>query len=239
MNLPDWSREIHFAFSRRCDGQMSFKQAEPDLVVANRKRFFSSLNLDLSSVVAGEIAHGSEIALVSEVNKGRGATTRNWIRGVDGFVTKSRGILLLTTHADCIPLVIYNRRVKILGQAHAGWRGLAKGIVENLIEVVRSVGGDNSDDMNVWIGPKIGVCCYSVGNDVAAMFPENCCVIKEDTIHLDLALFVQNELERLGVMRKNITDSGICTSCDSNFSSYRRDGIGVTAMACVTGLKST
>ncbi|MDP8238456.1 MAG: laccase domain-containing protein [Candidatus Hatepunaea meridiana] len=107
MIIPEWFNDIHFAFSRHNDGQMSFKRAEPDIVVKNRIKFFNGNNLNLDSVVASEIIHNKRIALVSQNDVGRGARERNWIPEIDGLVTSTVGLLLLTTHADCAPIVIY------------------------------------------------------------------------------------------------------------------------------------
>lgn len=236
MIIPDWLSDLNFAFSRQNDGQMSFKRTEPETVIENRVKFFNNRNLNLDSVVAGEIVHGTGVSLVTKVDSGRGARNRTWIPKVDGLVTSDPGILLLTTHADCAPIIIYNPKHKILGQAHAGWRGLVSGIVENLIETLNSINGSGSGNLRAWIGPTIGACCYEVDVNVAEQFPQECCYLNGGSIRLSLVRFIRMELERLGFNPQLVTDSEVCTSCDKQFSSMRRDGIHTNAMACVTGL---
>src|SRR3990172_697082 len=124
MRIPEWFGEIRFAFSLKSDGQMSFKRATPSIVAANRRRFLQAQGLSLDAVVAGELVHGSKVKVVTSANKGRGATSSNWIPGVDGLVTNDPELLLLTTHADCAPVVNYDQAHRVLGQAHAGWRSL-------------------------------------------------------------------------------------------------------------------
>lgn len=237
MNLPDWMSEIHFAFSRREHGQMSFRAAPPEVVASNRRNFLSAHNLALESVVAGELAHGPRVAVVTGKEAGRGALAPDWIPEVDGLVTTEPDLLLLTTHADCAPLVIYDPTSRVLGQAHAGWRGLASGIVEELVRKMLSLNGNHPERLKAWIGPTVRPCCYTVGMDVAQWFPEECRVLVGESIRLNLPRFIALELERLQLDAENVTDSLTCTSCDPRFSSFRRDGPEVAAMALVTGLR--
>ncbi len=236
MIIPDWLSDLRFGFSYRSDGQMSFNKADTETVLESRNRFFNNKGLDLGSVVAGELAHGAEVALVTEGDAGRGAMDRDWIQGVDGFVTDNPGILLLTTHADCAPLVIYDRTHRILGQAHAGWRGLVSGLIESLVETLKSINGTKPSDLYAWIGPTIRACCYEVDINVADRFPDECRFLAGDSIRLDLVRYIHRELWRLGFDPDRVTDSGICTSCDMRFSSFRRDGTETKAMVCVTGI---
>jgi len=236
MIIPEWLSELRFAFSQRGDGQMSFKRTDPQEVIPARHKFFETRGLDLNSVVTGELTHGSGIAVVTNNDVGRGARERNWIPGVDGFVTDKPGVLLMTTHADCAPLIIFDRTHKILGQAHAGWRGLISGVVENLVNSVKSINGSNPSELYAWIGPTIRACCYEVDLNVAERFPDECRFLAGESTRLDLARFIHLELFRLDFNPEQVTDSRICTSCDERYSSFRRDGEKTNAMICVSGL---
>ncbi len=236
MIIPDWFEELHFAFSRKNDGQMSFKRADIATVTANRLKFLNNYKLDPESIIAAELTHGSQVATVGGTDRGRGATSTNWIESVDGLVTKDTSCLLLTTHADCSPVVIYDSN-RVLGQAHAGWRGLAAGIIKELACTVHNVSNSPMSEIKAWIGPTIHSCCYQVSTDVANQFPTECSTRSGDDVRLDLVKFIKLELDSLGLHQSNVTDSSICTSCVPEFASFRRDGDGVVAMACVTGLK--
>ena len=237
MYTPDWVNRLHFAFSRRGNGQMSFKRADTETVKNNRESFLNEHGLDIDRIVAPELIHGARVTEVKTEHVGSGSRETNWIVGADGLVTTNNDVLLLTTHADCAPLVIYDPKNQVLGQAHAGWRGLAEGIVENLVRVVHSKNGRHPSNLYAWIGPAIRACCYPVGPDIAARFPQECSILVGNSLRLDLVRFIRFELERLGLDYRNVTDAGVCTSCAPEFSSYRRDGIDTCAMACVTGLK--
>ncbi len=236
-SLPDWFNDLHFAFSSKSDGQMSFKRGEPNVVADSRRRFLSKQGLDLNSVAAGELTHGSEIAFVTSEEKGRGSASPDWICSVDGLVTDEADLLLLTTHADCAPLIMYDPIGRVLGQAHAGWRGLRSGIIERLTETILSKSGNPVSSLKCWLGPTIRACCYPVSVDVAEQFPSECRVIAGDEIRLDLVMFVKMELRRLEFAPANVADCNICTSCSDEFSSFRRDSQDVAAMACVSGMK--
>jgi len=237
MILPDWFSGIRFAFSLKEDGQMSFKRAANDAVIANRTRFLAAHQLLLDQVVAGELVHGSSVEIVTAKQVGRGASGPDWIPGVDGLVTAEKNVLLLTTHADCSPLVIYDPVHNVIGQAHAGWRGLRAGIVEQLVTAIRSFNGTGPNQLKAWIGPTVRACCYPVGPEVVAQFPAECQILVWGKQMLDLARFIRMELARLGFEPEAVTDSEICTSCSKEFSSFRRDGSATRAMALVTGLK--
>lgn len=236
MRIPGWFSEIRFAFSLKSDGQMSFKRAEPSIVSVNRRRFLQANGLSLDEVVAGELVHGGKIAVVTARDKGRGAFQPDWIEGVDGLVTDDPGLLMLTTHADCAAVVVYDGVNRVLGQAHAGWRSLRSGIIQQLVDTIRSFNGTDPANLKAWIGPTIRACCYPVGEEVARQFPQECRIIVGETVALDLARFIRLEFARLNMDPLAITDSGICTACDPTFASFRRDAASTIAMALVTGL---
>lgn len=236
MRTPDWFSDIRFAFSFKGDGQMSLKRAQPSVVAHNRRKFLEARGLQIESVVAGELVHGSKVASVTVADAGRGAFAANWIPGVDGLVTADPDVLLMTTHADCAPVVIYDPQHRVLGQAHAGWRSLRAGLIEQLVRAVRTCNGVKPTVLKAWIGPTVRVCCYPVGPDVALQFPEECQVLIGGARRLDIVRFIMMELARLDFDPAGVVDSGVCTACEPEFSSFRRDGAETAAMALVTGL---
>lgn len=237
MVKASWFNDLYFAFSRRGDGQMSFKNGNREEVIFNRERFLRRHRLSLQDVVAGELVHGAAVAWVTDQDKGRGAFSSDWIPGIDGMITREPKVLLLTTHKDCLPILIYDPVQRILGQAHAGWKGLAKGIIRQLVESICAAAPDARERLKVWIGPSIRGCCYAIGPEVAALFPENTLVKWREGWHLDMVKYVMDSLSRLGIAPENVTDCGLCTSCSSSYSSHRRDGVDAPAMALVTGIK--
>ena len=124
--------------------------------------------------------------------------------------------------ADCLPIAIAGPDA--VAMVHAGWRGLAGGVIA---EGVRAVSGLSAGGaLAAAIGPGAGPCCYEVGEDVHAAFSADGPGVRRGR-NLDLKAIAQRQLERAGV--DQVYDVGLCTICseDSLFFSHRRDN-GVT-----------
>lgn len=88
----------------------------------------------------------------------------------DGIMTDEPGLLLAVMVADCIPVLVADRRRRVVAAFHAGWRGTVKRIVETGIGRMRLEFGSRPEDLVAAIGPGIGPCCYAVGDDVISEF---------------------------------------------------------------------
>jgi YfiH family protein len=88
----------------------------------------------------------------------------------DGLITSEPGLLLAILTADCIPVLVADRRLRVVGAFHAGWRGTVKRIVECGVGRMRLEFGSRPEDLAAVIGPGIGGCCYAVGDEVQAAF---------------------------------------------------------------------
>jgi polyphenol oxidase len=91
-------------------------------------------------------------------------------RKADGVITDEPGLLLAVQVADCIPVLIADKKKRVVGAFHAGWRGTAKRIVETGIGRMRLEFGCKPQDLIAAIGPGIGQCCYAVGDEVISEF---------------------------------------------------------------------
>jgi polyphenol oxidase len=91
-------------------------------------------------------------------------------RRADGQITGEPGLLLAIQTADCIPVLVADRRRRAVGAFHAGWRGTVKRIVQNGVGRMRLEFGSRPEDLVAAIGPGIGRCCYAVGDEVRAAF---------------------------------------------------------------------
>jgi polyphenol oxidase len=88
----------------------------------------------------------------------------------DGAITDETGILLAVQTADCIPVLVADRKRRVVGAFHAGWRGTVKRIVELGVGRMRIEFGSRPEDLIAAIGPGVGACCYAVGEDVRSQF---------------------------------------------------------------------
>jgi YfiH family protein len=121
--------------------------------------------------------------------------------------------------ADCLPVVLTSRGGDIVGIAHAGWRGLADGVLSSTA-IALGVGS-----MLAWMGPAIGPCHYLVGEDVRSRFSSatGFAEVSEGRFSMDLYAIANEQLQHLGI---EVFGGGLCTYCDSaRFFSYRRDGV--------------
>jgi YfiH family protein len=135
----------------------------------------------------------------------------------DGQATALRSLGALVLTADCLPVALGAHGV--VAMVHAGWRGLAAGVLEEGVRAVRELGGDG--DLVAVIGPGAGPCCYEVGEEVHAAFGG---AHRESPSgrNIDLKAIARDRLLAVGVTE--VRDLAMCTICDEGFFSYRREG---------------
>jgi YfiH family protein len=141
----------------------------------------------------------------------------------DGQLVVDPGLAPMVTVADCLPIVVASSSAAVV--LHAGWRGLAGGVVANGVRELGLASGA-SERLAAAIGPGAGGCCYEVGDEVHAVFAAGYPHARRGR-NLDLKAIAREQLERVGVAE--VHDLGMCTLCGdpSLFFSHRRDR-GVT-----------
>jgi YfiH family protein len=140
----------------------------------------------------------------------------------DGQATALPDVAPMVLTADCLPIAIAGENAVTM--VHAGWRGLAAGIVAEGVRAVRELGAEGP--LGAAIGPGAGGCCYEVGDEVRREFADYGDHVRHGG-NLDLKAIAREQLERAGV--ESVHDIGLCTICSdpSLFFSHRRDH-GVT-----------
>jgi YfiH family protein len=173
----------------------------------NRERLAAEIGVALDDVVQTRQVHGSRVERI--------ATRPDHIEEADGQATRNRALALLVLTADCLPVALI--ATEAVAMLHAGWRGLAAGVLEEGVAAMRELG---ATEIQAAIGPGAGPCCYDVGEEVAGAFGQ-------PAGPLDLKAAAAERLHRAGVAA--VHDAGLCTICSdpSLFFSHRRDG-GVT-----------
>jgi polyphenol oxidase len=138
-------------------------------VIANRERFLDAVTGDprFPMVTLRQI-HSSAIRRVTATDAADGDAPG--CTKADGMMTDEPGILLAIQTADCIPVLIADRKRRAVAGFHAGWRGTLKRIVENGMGRMRLEFGSKPEDLVAAIGPGIGGCCYAVGEEVRGEF---------------------------------------------------------------------
>ena len=149
----------------------------------------------------------------------------------DGLVTDRVGPVLGAFAADCIPLLFADPVARVIGSAHAGWRGTVNGVATN---VVRRMGelGATPGNIRIALGPSIGPECFEVGPEVVDQFRAafgadvpGMVVQGPAKEHIDLRVAMRAQLETAGIRAEHIDSAPPCTKCEGErFFSYRRDG---------------
>ena len=152
---------------------------------------------------------------------------------VDAAMTEQRGLACSIMTADCLPVLVADRQARVVGAAHAGWRGLAEGVIQALLAALTAVPGVTCRDLTVWLGPAIGPTAFEVGAEVREAFvvlnPShgrrfNPLAGSSGKYLADLPGLARDILQQEGV--EDVTLSGLCTvSLPTRFYSYRRDGV--------------
>jgi polyphenol oxidase len=193
---------------------------EPEAVTENRRRLATALDLEPEQVAFSLQVHGTRLIDHSEgssasrgsfVLPGRTKEPRDGVPEADGHVVRGPGVAPLVFVADCLPVALCGPGG--LAMVHAGWRGLAGGIVGAAAEAVEANAAA--------IGPGIGPCCYEVGEEVLGAFGDLGDGIADGRM-LDLPEVARRLLAGAGVER--VESAGLCTSCERDlFFSHRRD----------------
>jgi polyphenol oxidase len=219
-----------------------------DTVSTNRKQLSKHLQFPLDHWVGAEQIHDNIIRKVTKSDRGKGADSySDAFKGTDGFYTKEEGILLTLAFADCVPLFFISPQHKMIGAAHAGWKGTVNEIGRYMVEAWNREGIE-ADKIFVAIGPSICEKCYIV-NDYVINFVENILVdndkkpynlLGEGQYSLDLRQLNKLILMKAGVPEENILITSHCPSCDDNyFFSHRRDKGKTGRMLSFIGWKET
>lgn len=148
----------------------------------------------------------------------------------DGLVCDRPGPVLGAFAADCVPILFADPDARVIGAAHAGWRGTVHGVAPNVIAKMIDRGA-KAEAIRVALGPSIGPCCFEVGPEVVAEFRAvfgelaGLVVRGPHKDHIDLRVALRASLERAGVRGEHIDAAPPCTKCEADrFFSYRRDG---------------
>ncbi|MGH8957546.1 MAG: polyphenol oxidase family protein [Acidimicrobiia bacterium] len=185
---------VRFAFSTAADGDLRDSRE-------NRERFARRVGAPLQWAELHQIHGASVLEASGPGHLGNG----------DALFTRERGLALAVFVADCVGLVVEANSG--VGLAHAGWRGAAAGVVRSLIDRMTAAG---LEPVAAHLSPFIGACCFEVGLEVAAQFPDATAATSAGGVSVDLSKAIASQLPMP-------LDSGPgCTYHDESFLSHRR-----------------
>ena len=210
---------------------LGFKRKDSmENILKNYNILCDSLGIGTDSLVLTNQVHSAEVAFVDEGDKGKGFSRESDITGVDGLATATPGITLVTSHADCVPVFLYEPEVRAAALIHSGWRGTLKNIASQGVQKLKAVPGFRTDRLIAIMGPSIGSCCFEVDEDVYRLFYDKFKIegLYRNTVekkwNIDLQGIIREELLQEGLINGNIHNCDICTKCRKDlFFSHRGD----------------
>jgi YfiH family protein len=194
---------------------------DPAKVIENRRRMAERLGVPLAQLISVHQVHSPDVAVVT--GPWNGAPRPK----ADALVTRTEGLAISVTTADCGPILLVDSNARVIGAAHAGWKGALTGVLESTIDAMEKLGADRSGIVAA-VGPLIRRESYEVGNEFVERFidadAENGMFFipgeRDGHAMFDLAGFIRMRLENAGVLM--IDDLGIDTYSDERCFSYRR-----------------
>jgi len=211
----------HVLFTTRAEGNMSSVRGA-GAVQGHLARERLCCQIGVDGLARGRQVHGATVARVLTERGSPASASRQTgeadeggrpLGEADGQVTPLRRLGLMVLTADCLPVAVAGPgAVAVL---HAGWRGLAAGVLEQGVRALRDLSGD--EELHAVIGPGAGPCCYEVGDEVHLALGG-----EARRGPIDLAATAERRLRAAGVAE--VRSLGVCTICDARFFSHRREG---------------
>lgn len=204
----------------------------PEHVAANREKLCLDWDIAPDRLFIPRQVHDVQVALVDEEFLTLPAAEQAVrLEGVDALMSPLAGCCLAISTADCVPILLYDTRARIVAAVHAGWRGTVAGIAARVMERMKDCYGTQGKDVLAVIGPSISLQAFEVGDEVydqfrAAGFPMEQIARREAKWHIDLWEANRLQLLDYGVPAGAIHTAGICTFTHSDrFFSARKLGI--------------
>jgi YfiH family protein len=198
-----------------------------------RQYWCSKIGVDPSTLVIPRQVHGSNVAIATENDAGAGATPGSMlIADADAVITDRLGVSLMTTHADCLPILMYAPERGVIAAVHAGWRSTVSNVAGNTVSAMTSAFGTVPTEIHAFFGPAICRSCYEVGSDVVDAWDRidrgdatGAINRHADWMSFDLVAANRMLLQRAGIPVEHIELSRICTRCQSDsWFSHRGQG---------------
>lgn len=211
--------------------------------VERRQRVCEWLGAPSERLTSPAQVHGGEVVPITDNIIGAGRLGRDEaVAFVDGLVTDRVGVPIVNLSADCVLLLAYDPVRRVVGSAHASWRGLMAGVATNLIAQMRRSFGCEPVNVFAGIGPSAGPERYQVREDVLRVLasrvddPERYLVREGERVNLDLWRLTFDQLIGAGVPSVSIETAGLCTMSDERFFSHRREGAATGRLALFCAL---
>ncbi|MDE0297056.1 MAG: peptidoglycan editing factor PgeF [Candidatus Poribacteria bacterium] len=196
-----------------------------ETVLKNRERLSATIQMPLPGFTFAKQIHSNTVTVVTAQMRGRGTVDYDTaVEATDAMVTSVPGLCLTVLTADCVPVLLFDPRNRVVAAVHAGWRGSVKLIARNTVEILIQEFNCKPRDLLVGIGPSIGPCHYEIGHDVIAQV-KDAFGGTDGYINVELSsgkgyfnLWEANrrQIMDVGIPPQNIEVARICTYCDAH-----------------------
>jgi len=205
VSLAPWdSRNVSFGLGDR-----------PEHVLANRERIKKRLSC-AHLVSAGQV-HGTNVYIVKEK-----PDEDLEVNGFDALITNIGGIGLMIQQADCQAVMLFDPEKRAVGIAHAGWRGSVADIISMTVSAMHQVYATDPADLIAAVSPSLGPCCAEFVNYCTEL-PESFHDYQVRPNYFDFWAISHDQLCSAGVRHENIHAARICTQCNQDYFSFRRE----------------
>jgi YfiH family protein len=201
---------------------------DKDQVRENRRQLALAMGIDEHSFYLPSQVHKTRIVHVSK------RTTKDDLMETDALITTERGICVGVMSADCVPILLFDKKNKVVGAVHSGWRGTVARILDITLQEMKAVYGTKGEDILAAIGPSVSQDSYEVGEEVVEAVinvfeRSHQLMIAQPNNKAKLDLWKANEFQLLdfGVHPERIEISNLCTvKNNTNFFSARKGDAG-------------
>lgn len=248
---------VRHGFSTRLGGvsegclssmNLSFTRGDDlEKVRENFRRMGMAIGFETKDLVLSDQTHTTNVRLVTEADRGKGFDRERDYTDVDGLITDTPGLMLVTIYADCVPLYFVDPVHKAIGLSHSGWKGTVHRMGKVTMERMAEEFGTRPEDVQAAIGPSICQDCYEVSEDVAQAFMDEFADQLDDRLvyrkgngKYQLNLWNANEriLLEAGIRPEHLSITNICTCCNHELLFSHRASHGQRGnLAAFLGLK--
>jgi YfiH family protein len=181
-------------------------------VEENRRRLAGFMGVPYEKLIFQKQTHSTHYKIITSKNY------RETVLDNDALITAEKGIAIAALGADCVPILLYDKKNQVIASIHAGWKGTVNGITDHVMFALKTEFNSNPEDIIAGIGPSICAENYEVGPEVVEAFEKTFINHTElithrqgNKAHVDLWLANKTWLMNRGVPEKNIEISGLCT----------------------------
>ena len=237
-HLAQEKEVIHFISTRINNNDTEFSLSlydanKSDQVINNRKKLANIVNVPFENFVFQQQVHSCNVKIITKEDISKG--TLDYFDGIsdnDAMITNESGICLNVMAGDCVPLLFYDPKLKVVAVAHSGWRGTYKRIAQFTIEKMTNQFGCVASGILAGIGPSISQKNYEVDDEVYNEFEKRFVNLskifserdKNGKYYLNLWEANKQQLISAGLKKENIEIAGICTFEQNNLFFSARHG---------------